>query len=68
MLWNPELQNTPQGHSGQWSTVYYASGSKGNQFPTRTLMFLRGPVLCPCYVTGYMLATSLLYVTEFYNR
>ena len=35
------------GHSRQWSTVYYASGSKGNQFPTRTLMFLRGPVLYP---------------------
>ena len=56
------------GNSRQWSTVYYASGSKGNQFPTRTLMFLRGPVLYPCYVTGYMLATSLLYVTEFYNK
>ena len=27
-------------------------------------MFPRGPVLYPCYVTGYMLATSLLYVTE----
>ena len=25
--------------------VYYASGSKGNQFPTKTLMFLGGPVL-----------------------
>ena len=37
----------PQGHSRQWSTVYYASRSKGNQFPTRTLMFLRGPVLYP---------------------
>ena len=35
------------GHSRQWSTVYYARGSKGNQFPTRTLMFLRGPVLWP---------------------
>ena len=33
------------GHSR--STVYYASESKGNQFPTRTLMFLRGPVLYP---------------------
>ena len=35
------------GPSRQWSTVYYASGSKGNQFTTRTLMFLRGPVLYP---------------------
>ena len=35
------------GHSRQCSTVYYASGSKGNQFPTRTLMFLKGPVLYP---------------------
>ena len=56
-------------HSRQWSTVYYASGSKRNHFPTRTLMFLRGPVLyTPCYVTGYMLATSLLYMTELYNQ
>ena len=31
-------KHTPE----KWSTVYYASGSKGNQFPTRTLMFLRG--------------------------
>ena len=31
-------------------------------------MFLRGPVLYPHYVAGYMLATSLLYVTEFYNK
>ena len=31
-------------------------------------MFLRGPVLYPRYVAGYMLATSLLYVTEFYNK
>ena len=22
----------------------------------------------PCFVTGYMLATSLLYMTEFYNK
>jgi len=29
------------------SMVYYTSGSKGNQFPTSTLMFLRGPVLLP---------------------
>ena len=36
-------------HSGQWSTVYYASGSKGNQFPTRTLMFLRGLVFYPTH-------------------
>ena len=35
------------GHSRQWSTVYYTSGSTGNQFPTRTLMFLRGWVLYP---------------------
>ena len=35
------------GHSRQWSTVYYASGFKGNHFPTRPLMFLRGPGLYP---------------------
>ena len=33
------------GHSRQWSTLYYASGSNGNQFSTRILMFLRGPIL-----------------------
>ena len=33
------------GHSKQWNTVYYSSGFKGNQFPTKTLMFLGGPVL-----------------------
>ena len=50
MLWKSQSQNTLEwrkGHSRQWSIVYYASGSKGNQFPTRTLMFLRGPVLYP---------------------
>ena len=36
-----------RGHSRQWTTVYYTSRSKENQFPTRTLMFLRGPVLYP---------------------
>ena len=56
------------GHSRQWSTVYYTSESKGNQFPTRTLMFLRGPVLYPHYMIGYMLTTSLLYMIEFYNK
>ena len=35
------------GHSRHWSRVYYASGSKRNQFPMRTLMLLRGPVLYP---------------------
>ena len=39
------------GHSRQWSSIYYASGSKGNQFPTRTLMFLKGPALYP--LAGY---------------
>ena len=29
------------GHSKHGSTVHYASGSKGNWFPTRTCMFLR---------------------------
>ena len=31
-------------------------------------MFLIGPVLYPHYMTGYMLATSLLYMIEFYNK
>ena len=38
---------------------------RGTRFPTRTLKFLRGPVLSPHYVTGYMLATSLLHMIEF---
>ena len=46
-MWNLESSNTHFGHSGQWSTVYYASRSTGNQFPTRTLIFLRGLVLYP---------------------
>ena len=64
MLWNLESQNTPQ---RALKTVEYSllcQQSKGNQFPTRPLMFLRGPVL---YMTGYMLATSLLYMIEFYK-
>ena len=70
LLWNPESQTHLRGHSGQWRMVYYASRSKGNQFPTRALMFLRGPVLLPPihHMTGYMLATYLLYMTEFYNK
>ena len=26
------------------------------------------PLPIPCYVTGYLLATYLLYMTEFYNK
>ena len=55
-------EDTPR----QWSTVYYASGSKGSQFPTRTLVFLRGPVLYP--LLHDMLATSLLYMTQFNDK
>ena len=57
-----------EGHSRQWSTVYLASRSKGNQFPTTTLMFLRGPVLYPPPLLCYMLATSVLNMIEFYNK
>ena len=42
------------GHSRQRSTVYYASGSKGNLLPTRILMTSEGSVLYPRYVIGYM--------------
>ena len=31
-------------------------------------MFLRGPVLYPPLRDSYMLATSLLYMMEFYNK
>ena len=69
LFWNAESQNTPQRILKTVEcTVYYTRGSKGNQFPTRTLMFLRGPVFTPDYMTGYMLATSLLYMIELYNK
>ena len=48
------------GHSRQWSTVYYDRVSEGNQFPRRTLMFLRGPVFTPRYVTDYLLVRESL--------
>ena len=48
------LKTHLRGHSRQRSTVYYASGSKGNLLPTRTLMTSEGLVLYPDYVTGYM--------------
>ena len=59
-------QHTSEDTPRQWSTVYYASGSKGNQFPARTLVFLRGPVLYP--LLHDMLATSLLYMIQFKDK
>ena len=43
-----------RGHSRQRSTVYYASRSKGNRLPIRTLMTSEGSVLYSRYVIGYM--------------
>ena len=66
-IWS--LKTHLRGHSKQWSTVYYASGSKGSQFPTRTLMFLRGPVLYPHYVIGWLHVTyPFVVMIEFYNK
>ena len=42
-------------HSRQWSTVYYASRSKGNRFSTRTLMISEDLVLTLHYMTSWKL-------------
>ena len=38
VLWNPESQNTPRSTLKTEEYSCYASGSKGNQLPTRTPM------------------------------
>lgn len=42
------------------------AGYKGNQFPTRNPDVSETQFYTPHYVTDYMLATSSLYITEFY--
>ena len=62
-MWNLESQNTPQ---RALETVDYSllcQRSKGNQFPTRPLMFLRGPVLYPL-LHDWLYASTLFVVYD----
>ena len=67
-VWNLEFQNTPLRTLKTVEYVYYTSESKENQFPTRNPDVSEAQFYTPCYVIGYMLATSLLYMTEFYYK
>ena len=57
------------GHVRQWSTVYYASRSKGESVPNKDPNVSERPSFIPPTTwTGYVLATSLLHVIGFYNK
>ena len=64
MLWNPESQNTVEySLLRQWV--------QGESVPNKDPDVSEGPSFIhphPAHVTGYLLATSLLYMTEFYNK
>ena len=73
MLWNLESQNTPQ---RTLKTVEYSLSRQqvqGESVPNRDPdvserpSFIPPPLPAP-HMTGYMLATSLLYMTEFYSK
>ena len=69
MLWNLELQNTPR---TTLKTVEYSllcQRIQGESVPNKNPDVSERPsFIPPYYVTGYMLATSLLYMIEFYNK
>ena len=70
-MWKLQSQNTLEcckGHSRQWSTVYYASGSRGSRSQQGPWCFREAQFYTPHYMTDYMLATSLLYMVEFCNK
>ena len=66
MLWNLELQNTP------WrilKTVEYSllhQWVQGESVPNKDPDVSETQFYTPDYLTDYMLATSSLYITEFY--
>ena len=68
MLWNPELQNTP------WRILKRVEYSLLHQWVQEESVLNKDPDVSerpfytPHYVTGYMLATSLLYMIGFYNK
>ena len=55
MLKNPESQNTPGRTLKAVECSLLRQRVQGNWFPTRTTMILEDLVLCPRYMTGYML-------------
>ena len=69
MLWNAGSQNTPQ---RTLKTVEYSllhQRVQGESFPNKAPDVSERPrFIPPHYMTGYMLATSLLYMVEFYNK
>ena len=65
MLWDPASQNTTEySLLRQWV--------QGESVPNKDPDVSDGPSFIqpphPAHVTGYLLATSLLYMTEFYNK
>ena len=68
MLWNPESQSTP------WRTLkteeysLLHQGVQGESVPNKDPDVSETQFYILHYMTGYMLATSLLYRTEFYNK
>ena len=68
LLWNPESQNTPRRSP---KTVEYSLLSQrvqGESVPNKDPEVSEHLFYTPHYVTGYMLATFLLCMIEFYNR
>ena len=69
VLWNPELRNTLR---RTLKTVEYSllcQWVQGESVPNKAPDVSERPrFIPPHYMTGYMLATSLLYMVEFYNK
>ena len=71
LLWNPESQNTPR---RALKTVEYSlllQRVQGESVPNKDPDVSGRPRFIPPsprYVTGYMLATPLFHMTEFYNK
>ena len=67
MLWNLELQNTPRRTLKECQFIAPADprGLSSQQGPW---CFWEAQFYTPHYMTGYVLATSLLYMIEFYNK
>ena len=69
MLWNPELQNTPR---RTLKTVVYSllcQRVQGESVPNKDPNVSERPsFIPPSYVTGYMLANFLLYMTKFHKK
>ena len=67
-LWNLESQNTSEDTQDSGEQFIMPAGPRGISSQQGPWCFWEAHFYTPHYMTGYMLATSLLYMIEFYNK